>query len=128
MLAYGCIFHRTSIFYSTFARHRANSSQTQQYMEEAITNTGTELVLKITKDMGDDLTQGIAEPQKRPILIIYGEDDVYSRKFSAKWHKRTLGSHCIVISKAHHIANHDNPSAFNDVLMAFLEKEALPKI
>lgn len=109
-------------FYSTFARHRANSPETQQYMEEAITNTGTELVLKITKDMGDDLTQGVAQPQKRPTLIMYGDDDVYSRKFSAKWHKNTPGSHCAVIPKAHHIANQDNPSDFNNALMAFLEE------
>lgn len=108
-------------FYSTFARHRANTSETQQYLEETITNTGTELVLKITKDMGYDLTEGIPDPPKRPILITFGEKDIYTRRMSAKWHKKTPGSHCSVIPNANHVANQDNPEYFNKALMSFLQ-------
>jgi pimeloyl-ACP methyl ester carboxylesterase len=109
------------MFYSSFAKHRANTPETRQHLEDTISKTGKELVLKITRDMGDDMLEGVPEPPERPLLITYGEDDIYTRGLSAKWHKRALGSQRVVISKANHIANQDNWGEFNKSPISFLQ-------
>ncbi len=110
------------MFYRSFARHRANNLGTRQYLEEAISITGKNLVLKITRDLGEDFTEGLPEPPARPMLITYGEDDIFTRGLSAKWHRRTPGSRYAIIGNANHIANQDNKEEFNRVLISFLEE------
>jgi pimeloyl-ACP methyl ester carboxylesterase len=111
----------SKLFYSSFAKHRANTEETRQYLEDAISKTGKDLVLKITRDMGADMIEGVPEPPVRPLLITYGEDDIYTRGLSEKWHRRIPGSHRAVISKANHIANQDNGDEFNKTLLSFLQ-------
>lgn len=78
------------------------------------------MVLKITRDIGDDLVEGLPGLPHRPLLITCGEDDIFTRGLSEKWHRRTPGSQRAVISKANHIANQDNAEEFNRVLISFL--------
>ena len=111
----------SKMFYSSFAKHRANTPETRQYLEDAISTTGKDLILKITRDMGDDMIEGICEPPDRPMLITWGEDDFYNRRLSLKWHQRVSNSKKSVISQAHHIANQDNWDAFNESLVSFLQ-------
>ncbi len=109
------------MFYSSFAKHRANTPDARQSLEDAISKTGKELVLKITMDMGEDMIEGVPEPPERPMLIAYGADDIYARGLSAKWHQRIPGSQRAVISNANHIANQDNGDEFNKFLLSFLQ-------
>lgn len=110
------------MFYRSLAKHRTNTLETRRYMEDVVSKTGKDLILKITKDMGEDMLEGVPEPRDKPTLITYGEDDIYTRRFSEKWHKRTPGSDRGVIPMANHIANQDNAEAFNEILLAFLQK------
>ncbi len=109
------------MFYSSLVKHRANAPETRKYMEDAVSKTGKELILKITRDMGEDMVEGVPELANRPLLITYGADDIYTRRLSAKWHKRVPGSQQAVISKANHIANQDNWEEFNESLLSFLQ-------
>lgn len=118
-------FMPAKMFYASFAKHRANTLETRRYLEEVISKTGKNLVLKITRDIGYELTEGVPKPPDRPILITYGADDIYTRGLSAKWHRRTPGSECVVISKANHIANQDNGDEFNKALISFLQRLAV---
>lgn len=110
------------VFYSSFAKHRANTPETRKYMEDAVSKTGKDLILKITRDMGEDMIEGVPELPNRPLLITYGADDIYTRRLSAKWHKQVPGSQQAVISKANHIANQDNWGEFNKSLLSFLQE------
>lgn len=110
------------MFYRSLAKHRTNALETRRYMEDVVSKTGKDLILKITKDMGEDMLQGVPEPREKPMLIAYGEDDIYTRRLSEKWHKRTPGSDRGIISKANHIANQDNAGEFNEILLSFLRK------
>jgi 3-oxoadipate enol-lactonase len=108
------------MFYRSFAKHRANASETRKYMEETAAKTGKNLMMKITGDMGEDMIEGISQPALRPMLITYGADDIYTRRLSDKWHNRVPGSHRAVVSSANHIANQDNWEAFNQSMLSFL--------
>lgn len=112
-----------NMFYRSFAKHRANQKETREYLQDSISKVGKELVLKITKDMGENMTRGTAEPPDLPLLIACGEDDIYTRKFTVKWHKRIPESNIAIISNANHIANQDNWKEFNESLLTFLRKQ-----
>jgi 3-oxoadipate enol-lactonase len=113
----------SNMFYRSFAKHRANQKETQRYLQDSISKVGKDLVLKITKDMGENMIRGTAKPPNRPLLIACGEDDIYTRSYSVKWHKRIPESNIAIISNANHIANQDNWKEFNESLIMFLEKE-----
>ncbi|NBG88212.1 alpha/beta fold hydrolase [Isachenkonia alkalipeptolytica] len=109
------------MFYRSLAKHRTNTLEARRYMENVVSKTGKDMILKITKDMGEDMLEGVPAPPDKPLLITYGEDDIYTRRLSKKWHKRIPGSQRGVIPKANHIANQDNDTEFNKILLAFLE-------
>jgi pimeloyl-ACP methyl ester carboxylesterase len=55
------------------------------------------------------------------ILITYLEKDLFFiRNAAKKWHRTEAGSQCVEIPNANHIANQDNPEAFNQAVMDFL--------
>jgi 3-oxoadipate enol-lactonase len=113
-------------FYILFGRHRAETKKVQEYLIGVIEKTGKELVLKITKDMVYDMIEGIPATEKHPLLITYGNKDLaFIRNKSLKWHKETPGSQLQEIKHANHIANQDNPEAFNNVLIAFLKENQM---
>ncbi len=109
------------IFYRFIATHRGATLEIKKYLEETISSTGKKLFLKITRDLVDDFTEGMDKPPEKPILITWGEGDIFTRGLSTKWHQRTPGSQFGIIKGANHIANQDNPEDFNRVLMSFLQ-------
>jgi len=61
------------------------------------------------------------EPAKAPLLITYGKKDLFFiRNAAKKWHKKEIGSKCVEIQNANHIANQDNPGEFNQAMIDFL--------
>ena len=112
----------SKLFYSSFGKHRAVKKEVQEYLSTTMSRTGKKLALAITEDMVYDLIDESLILLKRPMLIAYGEKDLFFiRNAAKKWHKKEPGSQCIEISKANHIANQDNPEEFNNALVGFLE-------
>lgn len=109
-------------FYRLFGRHRAEKKDVQNYLSDAMRQTGKKLALQITKDMVYDLIDKSPVPEKRPLLITYGEKELgYIQKASRKWHESVPDSKCFKIKNANHILNQDNPEDLNKVLIDFLE-------
>jgi 3-oxoadipate enol-lactonase len=110
------------IFYKSFGKHRAVKKDVQKYLSETMSQTGKKLALKITEDMVYDLIDKSPEPQKAPLLITYGEKDLFFiRNAAKKWHKKRAGSNFVEIQNANHIANQDNPEEFNKAMIDFVE-------
>jgi len=108
-------------FYKSFGKHRAVKKNVQEYLSGAMSRTGKKLALKITEDMVYDLIDKSPEPEKAPLLISYGAKDLFFiRNAAKKWHRKETGSHCVEIPHANHIANQDNPEAFNQAMFDFL--------
>ena len=108
-------------FYKAFGKHRAVKKDVQKYLSETMSRTGKKLALEITQDMVYDLIDESPEPRKAPLLITYGEKDLFFiRNAAKKWHRTEAGSQCVEIPNANHIANQDNPEAFNQAVMDFL--------
>ncbi|MDP3399260.1 MAG: alpha/beta hydrolase [Bacteroidales bacterium] len=110
-------------FYKAFGKHRAIKKDVQKYLSETMGRVGKNLALGITRDMVYDLIDKSPEPEKAPLLITYGEKDLFFiRNAAKKWHRKNTGSNCVIIQNANHIANQDNPEEFNKVLIDFLEE------
>lgn len=60
----------------------------------------------------------------KSILIVYGESDNTGniKKIAKSWSSKEPNCELIMINDAGHCSNQDNPSAFNRVLIAFLNK------
>jgi 3-oxoadipate enol-lactonase len=111
-----------NMFYKSFGKHRAVKKEVQEYLSATISHTGKKFALQITADMCYDLIDSWSQPKKVPLLILYGEKDLsFIRKASRSWHAQEPLSHCVAIPYANHIANQDNPEAFNQALSQFLE-------
>jgi 3-oxoadipate enol-lactonase len=110
------------LFYRWFAHSRARQPSTRQYLQESARRMGKAQILHISRSMFADMTAGIPNAPETPLLITYGEHEQgFVIKHIQNWHKETPGSQCEVIPNAGHIANQDNPQAFNRVLLSFLE-------
>lgn len=110
------------MFCSSFGKHRAVKKEVQDYLARSIGKIGKKLALKITADMCYDLIDSAPQPPKAPLLMLYGEKDLgFIKNASKAWHKKEPSSKCVEIPNANHIANQDNPEAFNRALKAFLE-------
>jgi len=113
------------LFYYWLAHDRAKQPQTRQYLQESAARAGKKQILAITEGMLQCSLVGIAAPPPQPLLLTHGEwDQPFLIKHIVNWHKRTPGSQYAVIPQAGHLANQDNPAAFNQVLLAFLETVA----
>jgi 3-oxoadipate enol-lactonase len=109
------------LFYKSFGKHRAVRKDVQDYLSEAISRAGKKLVLAITRDMIYDLIDDAPDPASVPLLLTYGDKDLFFiRNAVRKWHGQATGSICVEIPNANHIANQDNPEAFNAAVLAFL--------
>ncbi|RPA69376.1 alpha/beta hydrolase [Cyclobacteriaceae bacterium YHN15] len=109
-------------FCNLFGKHRAVKKGVQEYLSATMKNTGKKFALQITADMCYDLIDPSSSTKKVPLLLIYGQKDLFFiRNASKKWHKNEPLSQCVEIPHANHIANQDNPEAFNQALSQFLE-------
>ncbi|TVP43193.1 MAG: alpha/beta hydrolase [Mongoliibacter sp.] len=110
------------MFYQSFGKHRAVIKEVQDYLSATMKKTGKKFALKITADMSYDLIDPSPQAPKVPLLMLFGEKDLaFIRNASRKWHRSEPLSQYIEIPNANHIANQDNPEAFNRVLRQFLE-------
>jgi pimeloyl-ACP methyl ester carboxylesterase len=109
------------MLYRWFARERAFTKATQDDLEAAISRMGKKQVLNLTRAYLKDYAAGIPKAPGVPLLIINGEHEIaLVRRKSAEWHASAPESQLAVIPEAGHIANQDNPAAFNRVLESFL--------
>lgn len=110
------------MFYRAFGKHRAVRKEVQAYLSEAISRAGKKLSLAITRDMIHDLIDDSPEPAAVPLLLTYGSEDLFFIRHAVrKWHRHAVGSVCVEIPQANHIANQDNPEAFNAAVLDFLD-------
>lgn len=109
-------------FYKSFGKHRAVKKEVQHYLTETMSHTGKKLALAITDDMILDLIDKTPKPKASPLLITYGQKDLFFiRNAAKKWHKQKPESICTEIKNANHIANQDNPEEFNRAVSNFLK-------
>jgi pimeloyl-ACP methyl ester carboxylesterase len=110
-------------FYRWFARERAVTAEARGYMERLAAKMGKQQVLDLTQAYLRDFAAGIPSEPPMPSLIAIGEHEIgMVRKAATRWHDGSRGSRLAVIPGAGHIANHDQPNAFNLVLASFLEE------
>jgi len=108
-------------FCKSFGKHRAVNKKVQEYLAATMKQTGKKLALQITTDMCFDLIDSSSPIKKVPLLLLYGQKDLFFiRNASKKWHKNEPLSQCNEIPQANHIVNQDNPQAFNQALSKFL--------
>jgi 3-oxoadipate enol-lactonase len=109
--------------YSWIALSRAIKPETRSYVEKQAAEMGKKQILEITEGMFEEMAKGVPVAPGVPLLMIHGEKEMsFVRKHLQSWHEQTPGSRYAVIPDAGHIANQDNPQAFNDVLLEFLEE------
>jgi pimeloyl-ACP methyl ester carboxylesterase len=114
-------------YYRLFAKERAVTSDARRTLEEGIAKMGKRRVTQLTLDFLADQARGIPVPPEQPLLIINGEHEIsFVRKRSVKWHREIKGSKRVEIPEAGHVANLDQPSAFNRSLVDFLRAHSAP--
>ena len=107
----------------TFARHKALTADTIAYLVETVEETGKDSITHLTNEMVRDMVAGLPAPSSKPVLIVYGDHDLpFIINMSKAWHTRLPNSELTMIENAHHILDQDNPTAFNAVLLNFLER------
>ncbi|WP_194775377.1 alpha/beta fold hydrolase [Pararhodonellum marinum] len=112
-----------NVFSKSFGKHRAVKKGVQDYLSSTMKKAGKKFALQITADMCYDLIDSSPQPKKVPLLILYGDMDLsFIRKASRSWHAQESLSHCVAIPHANHIANQDNPEAYNMALHEFLKR------
>ncbi len=110
------------MFYQSFGKHRSVKKEVQEYLARSIGKIGKKLALKITADMCYDLIDSSPQTTKVPLLMLYGGKDLsFIKNASKAWCKKEPSSQYVEIPNANHIANQDNPEAFNRALRHFLE-------
>jgi pimeloyl-ACP methyl ester carboxylesterase len=109
--------------YSWIASSRAINPETRSYVEKKAAQMGKKQILEITEGMFMDMAKGVPVAPEMPLLLIHGEKEMsFVAKHLRSWHEQTHGSRYAVIPEAGHIANQDNPEAFNEALLEFLEE------
>lgn len=106
-----------------FAKHKALKKETQQYLIETVSQTGKKSIIHLTREMLDDMVNGLPEPPAVPMLIIYGDHEIsFIKKMNQSWHENSNNSELVIIKDAHHIVNQDNPSELNKVLLNYIQR------
>ena len=107
--------------YTLFAARKALRRHTREYLRASAARAGKPLILRLTLDMLREMTAGMPRRLEHPMLICHGEhESSFLKRRARTWHRAQPGSVLAVIKDAHHIANQDNPSAFNRELLTFL--------
>ncbi|PTL38055.1 alpha/beta fold hydrolase [Alkalicoccus saliphilus] len=108
--------------FKTFADHKALKPHTKGYMIKTAATTGKSVIIQLTKAMITDMTEGTSAPIQQPTLILYGDHEAaYVKRMNIKFHETLNNSRLVVIKEAHHIANQDNPEAFNKEVISFIK-------
>lgn len=108
--------------YNTFGQLVAQNPDAQAYAREASQRTGKKNIVSLEREFLMDLQEGIPEHPEQPQLILMGNHE-YSllRKKAEMWNRAHPNSRYKTIPDAGHLANHDNPTAFNELLYSYLE-------
>jgi 3-oxoadipate enol-lactonase len=109
--------------YSWIALSRAIKPETRSYLEKKAAQMGKKQILEITEGMFEDMAKGVPVAPRVPLLLMHGEKEMsFVAKHLRNWHAETPGSVYSVIPEAGHLANQDNPEAFNNCLVEFLDR------
>ncbi|ELY57059.1 alpha/beta fold family hydrolase [Natronolimnohabitans innermongolicus JCM 12255] len=111
------------LIYDTFGRLVAHTPDAQEYAKQASARTGKENMVSLEREFLKDLEEGIPELTEHPQVIVVGEHEYATlRKKSKEWNEKLPDSVYTTVPDAGHIANHDNPTAFTELLSSFLER------
>jgi pimeloyl-ACP methyl ester carboxylesterase/ketopantoate reductase len=110
------------LLYDVFGRLVAHTPDARQYVKRASARTGKENMVSLERGLLEDMDEGIPELTEFPQLVVVGEHEYFLlRKTAKEWHERIPNSVYATVPNAGHIANHDNPTAFNEILSSYLE-------
>ena len=109
--------------FSWTARNKTTTPEARQFAEESMTQIGKKQFLWTVAGMLEAGNHKGAWLLHQPLLITHGEHEMPKSVSSicAEWHANVPGSRYVVIPDAGHNANQDNPHAFNQALLEFLE-------
>lgn len=113
-------------FRRTAARNTAVTPEVQAYAEGALERVSHRDFLKIWGAVSSGLHHEPGYRFGKPLLLTHGEHDGLGniKKDASGWHAREPQSEYVVVPKAGHNANQDNPEFFNEALRAFLGRHA----
>ncbi|SNR44154.1 alpha/beta fold hydrolase [Halorubrum vacuolatum] len=115
-------FMPEQLLYDMFGRLVARTADARQYVRQASARTGKENMVALERGLIEDIEEGIPELIEGPQLAVVGEHDHFLIRMKAQeWTERLPNSVYATVPDAGHIANHDNPAAFNEILSSFLE-------
>jgi pimeloyl-ACP methyl ester carboxylesterase/ketopantoate reductase len=110
------------LLYDVFGRFVAHTPDAQAYARRASARTGKENMVSLERSLLEDMDEGIPELTELPQLVVVGEHEYFLlRKKAKEWNDRLPNSVYALVPDAGHIANLDNPTAFNETLSSFLE-------
>lgn len=103
------------------ARQKAVTEQARQLYLDSLMEIGSRQVYYINQGMVSGGKLRVPAPSQ-PILITHGEFESpnLTAVLNQKWHADTPGSVYVVLPAAGHNCNQDNPVAFNQALLDFL--------
>ena len=105
-----------------FGRLVARTPEAQEYARRASVRTGKENIVSLEREFLEDIEEGIPELTELPQLIVVGEHEYFwLRKKAKEWDERLSDSVYETVPDAGHLANHDNPTAFTEILSSYLE-------
>ncbi|HSJ39220.1 MAG TPA: alpha/beta hydrolase [Planococcus sp. (in: firmicutes)] len=107
--------------FKMFADHKALKPQTKAYLIKTTARSGKSVIIQLTKAMIVDMVEGISASIQQPTLLLYGDHEAaYVKRMNIKFHSTLNNSRLTIIKDAHHIANQDNPDAFNNEVINFI--------
>jgi pimeloyl-ACP methyl ester carboxylesterase/ketopantoate reductase len=110
------------LLYDVFGRLVACTPDAKQYVTQASARTGKENMVSLERDLLKDMDEGIPELIEVPQLVVVGEHEYFPlRKKAKEWDEQLPNSVYATVPDAGHIANHDNPTGFNETLSSFLD-------
>ncbi|MDG5821526.1 alpha/beta hydrolase [Natronococcus sp. A-GB7] len=108
--------------YDVFGRLVARTPEARQYVKQTSARTGKENMVSLERGLLEDIEEGIPELTDVPQLVVVGEHEYFPlRKKAKEWSERLPNSVYTTVPDAGHIANHDAPTEFNEMLISFLE-------
>lgn len=110
------------LLYDVFGRFVAHTPDAQAYARRASARTGKENMVSLERSLLEDMDEGNSELTEHPQLVVIGEHEYFLlRKKAKEWNDRLPNSVYATVPDAGHIANHDNPTAFYELLSSFLK-------
>ena len=110
------------LFRFLFSRFCARTPDARAYVKRASATAGMENMTYLDEGLRRQLETAIPASSDHPQVIVVGEhENPFIRKMARAWHDADSSSELITLPDAGHIANHDNPGAFNETLTSFLE-------